>query len=813
MQELAPAQPAPDLDDIIKQVSPAITKLIESESSDESDDGRIWILRKVRKADLYFRDLENYAPSFYQGIIDATSTTGTVPTDGYGGGDYDYTQNHYRGFCRKLEGVLGTRMPNVAAVPDNAADDKDVKAASEAQNAADYVNQECQMQKINLLLVFKSFLFGTVFGFVDWVEDGNRYGYDEIPQMGVGQQSLGGSGYDCPSCGASNPAGPMGEPPPQCQSCGAPMEGAQFRPETSVPIPQQVGTQLVPKGGLQISIHDASEVAVPLDSETIDSPTTRATVPWLRWEREQHKSILFSNEEWGERLEQSLKNKQGGDVSGVPDTVSSEYGVQVRTSMASPIGITRPARENRPTVVDLWLPSQMYKLMEGSSRKVMQENFAKGVRIMMYKGRIFYMKKSALADHWVECKPEPSQRIMGDGLGDDFIVSQDISNNGLNQMYELVSRSNEADFVDVTRVDVDAMERQRDTPGGFIPMLPRAGMSLADSIYRREPRQFSEQIPNLSNTVVENAKTNSGLVDDVWGGDSSDPTARQTELKMNAALRQLGVLWKMIGQFYEQIYKKSCRLLAEHQEGVIKFSKKNQFGKYDQMAVDVESLRNGNYHFEADEAIPLTYGQQRDLLMWFLDRSPEQQQFWGMNDPLNVPTFKRLLGMPGERIPNEDSRDKGMAIIEQLLAAAPTPGAPDLSAPPDPSSGQPPQGPQQPSIAPDWEDDSAFMASLAKSYLTVNYQLKQDKADGYLNVQLWGQAHQQIANQPGPTPPPKASVSIAVKPENIGASATQDILTKSGVLDQGILVQAEAPPPPQFDPNSQPFGPPPPPVM
>lgn len=337
-------------------------------------------------------------------------------------------------------------------------------------------------------------------------------------------------------------------------------------------------------------------------------------------------------------------------------------------------------------------------------------------------------------------------------------------------------------------------------------MLPRAGMALGDSVHRREPRTFSEQIPALSAQVIENAKTNSGLVDDVWGGDSSDPTARQTELKMNAALRQLGVLWKMVGKFYEQIYKKSCRLLAEHQDGVLKFSKKNQFGKYDQMSVDIDILKNGNYHFEADEAIPLTYGQQRDLLMWFLDRSPEQQQFWGMNDPLNVPTFKRLLGMPGERIPNEDSRDKGMEIIEQLIAGAPTNGAPDPSAPPDPATGLPPVGPQQPSIAPDWEDDSAFMASLAKSYLTVNYKLKTDKPDGYLNVQLWGQAHQQIANQPAPAAPPKASIAISVKPEEIGQNATQDILAKAGVLDQGIQVQAEAPPPkmePTPNPNAQ----------
>ncbi len=334
-------------------------------------------------------------------------------------------------------------------------------------------------------------------------------------------------------------------------------------------------------------------------------------------------------------------------------------------------------------------------------------------------------------------------------------------------------------------------------PAELIPALRPAGGSLADIFFRPEPVKFSEQIVPFRSQVEQQGQDISGLTPPVWGGgDQEEPTARQAELKKNAALMQLGVPWKMIGKSFEHLYMKACRLLAEFEDGVLEFSQKNQFGRYSKLAVVVDDLKNGKFHFEADEAIPMTWGQLRDLLMWMLDKPAPLLELWGMNDPLNIPEFKRLFGMPGQRIPLEDDRENGMDIISQLIADA-TPDATGqvkgpVAGPPSPD-GQP--GPQQASIQPDWEDNHDFLGKLARAYLTVNNNLKLDNPQAYLNVQLWGQAQENAANQPPPPAPPKASVALSLKGPDLGNPAVQAAITGSGIVPQGTPVQAVQPVP------------------
>src|ERR1700684_3119182 len=112
MQELAAAPPAPTTDELIQQCAAAINTVIKAEMSDEADSDRVWILRKVMKSYLYYRDLQSYSPQLFQSIVDFTGIAGPITSmpDELGNGQYDYTQNHYRGYCRKLEALIGNRM-------------------------------------------------------------------------------------------------------------------------------------------------------------------------------------------------------------------------------------------------------------------------------------------------------------------------------------------------------------------------------------------------------------------------------------------------------------------------------------------------------------------------------------------------------------------------------------------------------------------------------------------------------------------------------------------------------------------------------
>lgn len=803
MEPIAPTTPAPTTPQLIQQLQKSINQAMSAESGDQDDIDRVWLLRKIHKNYLYYRDLAYFAPALYQGLVDATGISGEVmPDDAWNGaGLYDWTQNKFKGYCRKWEAVLGTRIPNAIAVPDDTSEEKDVKAARAANNAAMYIREKCDLQTLTLFMMFSLFNFGTSFWSIEWVVDGDKYGFKTVNEPGDDQQMNVGGGFDCPQCGQELADMNGSEIPPLCPNCGAPTAGASMRQGENVNFPGPSIPKKIPKGSLEVEVLDASEVAVPLDA---DGKKGTDNCHWIKREREGHKSEFLAryNGQDGKVDLRKLMKDPAGFAAGVDDqSAALQYGESIRSAMASPIGVVRPRRETRLTEIKLdWSPQQYEMIDSKADRDTFKENFPDGCRITIVKGLIVDLEARKIHNHYQECHPEPTKRIMGDPVGDDWITAQDISNNFLNQETEAGERSNMPIFADPSRVDMDSWQRNRDQPGALMPAVRPAGGSLADILWAPPPVQFSEQLPALMQQIEATAQENTGLLEIIWGGDTSDPTARQSELKTNAAIRQLSVTWVMVGKSLERFYEKACTILGEHEDGVLAFtkSKPNQFGKHEKISVTIGDLKGGNYHFEADEAIPMTWGQQRDLDMWFMDKPPEIQQAFGITDPLNVGEHKRLLGIPGMSVPHDDMRDKLMDVIDKLLNDQPAPG----QANPDGSPGKP-----QPSIQPDWEDDLPFSANLVKRYLQKNFELQEENPQGYQNVVLYGQACEQKAQQPPPPPPVKSTVALALKAADVGTAAVQAALQKEGIIPPGTPVQAA--PDPKLLAVQQKMGPPP----
>lgn len=787
MQELGPAKPAMEKDALIALVSKSILSVMEGELSDANDPDRIWLLRFAHRNYTLYRDLMTFAANSITGIVDVTGVAGPISSvgddDGFQSGDY--SQNIYRGFCRKLEGVLGNRIPTVVAVPNDPDDEEAIQATKSANAAAGYIIQKCDMRVKMLELVFSIFNFGTIFWQIEWVIDGEKYGYDMVPDPAAPQtieSVLGDGQFICPQCTTPNPGTPE-QPPANCVECTAPLSIIDFHPPTPVTIPNpNIPMKQVPRGSLEIDLRNCTEVYVPLDSYGVDDPNCG----WLRYEKDIHKAVALSDPTYGEKLR---KNQKDSGFNDSKESTASQYAQQIRSSFSSPIGLIRSLRTNQWTKVRTWWkPSMVNMVTDEGHRKTLKENFPNGFVYTSIRGMIVDIQAAELAKDWREVKPEPSCRIMGDALGNDFVQPQEIVNNTLNQQQETIERSNQPIFADPTRIDTDAFQANRATPGRIFPAIKPAGGSLRDILFQPEAVVFSEQIPAHTQMVEERAKNIAGLPDTVWGGgDSDEPTARQAELKRNAAMQQLSTQWLMIGRSLEFVNRQACEKLAEYDQGTIEFSKRNQFGKFDKQVIEAKRLKSKLYHFEADEAVPMTWGQQRDILMWFMEKPSELADAYGLNDPLNIAKNKNLIGIPGEHVPMMDDRDKGMAVIQILLGQQTIPGEPD------PATGQP--GPMRPSLEPAWEDNHAFMADLAHKYLTVNHTLNTDNPDGYANVVAWGQAQEEMANTPPPPEPTKKNVSLSVKPQDIGPAATQAALTDAGIIQPGTPVEFPPPPP------------------
>ena len=641
--------------------------------------------------------------------------------------------------------------------------------------------RSCDFEGQHLDQASRIFNFGTTFWHIDWVEDGDKYGWKDEPQFETQDVALGNAGFQCKTCGGFAPSdGQPPSAPPNCPGCGTGMSSNDFQSPQTVPQPVQTGTKKVPNGALEVKLRDCTEVWVPLDATCIDD------CDWLRWEREEPKGRVLRR--CKERYP-GFKEEDLGAKGGFSNNATA-LGEMIRSAMSSPLGLVRMNRANRWTCEDVWWNPNQYELVKNQeAQQALKENFPDGVRLIYVKGKLMEMCSEKLSDHWQECKPEPHCRIMTQALGDEWADTTDVTNNTTNMMEENVMRSNLPLFANSQKIDTDAFQNRRTKPGEIFPMLPRAGRALSDELYQPQPVQFSEQVPSFQSLVIDFAKNNTGLNDAIWGGGEPDPTARQTLLKTNQALMQLGLFWTQIRKCLEQVLMKSCKLMGEYTEGITKWRKKNQFGRYDSIVFAAEDLKSDSYHFEADEAIPINWGQQRDQLMWLLGQAhdnPEMLKTLGVNDPMNVFEIKQLLGIPGLHTNNFDAREKGMDVIAQLIAdgkAVQPPGAPN----PDGSPGQP--GPKQSSVQPDWEDPHQFMSDLVTDFLLANADLKKSNPDAYENVQLYGQAQFGMANPPPQLPPPKETVAVSFKGSDIGPQATQAILEKGGMLPDGVNIQ------------------------
>src|SRR5436309_8407430 len=158
----------------------------------------------------------------------------------------------------------------------------------------------------------------------------------------------------------------------------------------------------------------------------------------------------------------------------------------------------------------------------------------------------------------------------------------------------------------------------------------------------------------------------------VFGGNMEDvKTASGYALARDQALGRLGLVWRRMKQFYSDVLLLGVDVFRKNRPEDVELPLLGPDGVLDARVIRTAELK-GNLlaHPEADETFPRLKSQQRGVL----------QQLFGVNDPLiqraltepaNVGYIKNVLGLSELVVPGEDSRNKQLREIQQLLASAP----------------------------------------------------------------------------------------------------------------------------------------------
>jgi hypothetical protein len=148
-------------------------------------------------------------------------------------------------------------------------------------------------------------------------------------------------------------------------------------------------------------------------------------------------------------------------------------------------------------------------------------------------------------------------------------------------------------------------------------------------------------------------------------------TASGYALARDQALGRLGLVWRRMKQFYADVLLLSVDVFRKNRPNDAEIPLLGPDGVFDSHVIRIADLK-GNIcvHPEADETFPRLKSQQRGVL----------QQLFGINDPMiqraltepaNMGYIKNVLGLTELVIPGEESRNKQLREIQQLLASAP----------------------------------------------------------------------------------------------------------------------------------------------
>jgi len=615
---------------------------------------------------------------------------------------YQFVTNFYQGFGLSFIAVLSQDVPSVRFYPQSAQSLEDIAAARAASDVSQLVEQNNHVEQLLTSIGYFLWTDGKLGAYVRYVADGQRFGFHEENVLEALEIPLGEDVYVCPHCGKEMPASSSGvilsEPqasegsrlpndrglsddeilrdpsaqagadnvslrmtaPPECPGCGAELTSADLRKAERVTVPRVVGMRRVPNGQEVISIAGGLELNTPVWANEMHE------YPYLQWQAEVHRAKLKATYPLAADKIESAPSQGAEDVYARVSRLSVEQGL--------PSIHPGDALMNLITFDRTWLrPWAFYAIEEEAVRVELLSMFPDGCYVA-FAGDVYCESRSeSMDDHWRVLHALPGDGQNRPSVGDSLVQVQERYNVLSNMQAETYEYGIPPIYADPQVLDFDALANQVAEPAAHFPARARPGQPLAAGFFQPAPAQIPpDMIRHQQDLIGPVAQFLTGLFPAIFGGNMEDvKTASGYALARDQAMGRLGLVWRRTKQFYADVLLLAVDCFRKNRPEDVEIPLLGPDGLLDARSIRIADLK-GNIcvHPEADETFPRLKSQQRGVL----------QQLFGINDPVlqraltepaNLGYIKNVLGLAEMVIPGEDSRNKQLREIQQLLASAP----------------------------------------------------------------------------------------------------------------------------------------------
>jgi hypothetical protein len=705
-------------------------------------------IRTWRRLKLFW---EGFQKAWYSEVAHDWRIWDEVQTDDTQQSYYDKPINVFRAYLESIIAALSVVVPPIKCYPDDADNTLDLATAKAGDKIAQLIYRHNNVPLVWLHALFVYCTEGMVAGY-SYPESNEHFGtYAEDEKEETEEQHQITS---CPNCQyqiddkLNHELGELREDkqeqnqedeftailqrdpedyePELCPACGQVIQ-PQIANESFF-VTRIVGTTHKPKTRIKIDCYGGLYVKVPIYARKQED------CPYLIFSYETHYANAI---EKFEHLHGKFSGSKGAEkiaTSTGPKDPYEQWGrLSPQYQGAYPT--------NNVTIRNAWLrPAAFNVLCEEDDVKKLKELFPNGAKVTLVNDEFGQAWNERLDDTWTLTYNPLSDYLQFDPLGLLLVSIQEITNDLISLTLQTVEHGIGQTFADPAVLNFNAYRQMESVPGGIYEAVPKTGKTVSDAFHEVKTANLSPEVQPFAAQIQGLAQLVSGALPSLFGGQmEGSETASQYSMSRAQALQRLQNTWKVFTIWWKEIFGKVIPAFIQEVKEDERSVERDSDGNFINTFIRKAELEGkiGRVELEANENLPLTWSQQKDIIMQLLTAAnPEILAVIG--SPESLPMIRQAIGLTDFFVPGEDDRNHQYDEIKLLVDSEPMPNPMD------------PMNPEVPSVDVDpLMENHAIEFEICRKWAIspAGQQCKMDNEPGYRNVLLHAKLHYMFMQQ------------------------------------------------------------------
>lgn len=415
-----------------------------------------------------------------------------------------------------------------------------------------------------------------------------------------------------------------------------------------------------------------------------------------------------------------------------------------------PVQVLGDDSDNIVTIKTVWLRPAAFSVLHEDRAKELKKEFPNGCKVTFVNDYFAEACNEDLDDHWTLTYNPTSDYLYHEPLGQLLVSIQDITNDLINLTLQTIEHGIGQTFADPQVLNFAQYGDTEVNPGMIFPAKAVSGKNLSDGFFQFKTATLSSEVMPFAEKVQQLGQTASGALPSLFGGaqPNSSKTAAQYSMSRNQALQRLQNNWKMMTYWWKNVFSKVIPAYIKDVVEDEKFVERDSSGNFINVFVRASQLNGkiGSIELEGSEQLPVTWAQQKDVIMQLLQAGHEDV-LRALFSPENIPLVVQAVGLTDFSVPGEDDRQKQYEEIKILVETEPITLPPQMGQE-NMEMGMEPQEPLQvPSVEIDRDvDNHDIEADICRRWLvsSAGRLAKIENPAGYMNVLLHMKQHIEV---------------------------------------------------------------------